>query len=203
MKASSARCRALPSRGPCGPGRGSPHVHRGSRPRGRRSLLALFVVPSILGATLGLIVLAFQQGWLDPVFDYQGPAAIEVISLVFLFSVIFGLATDYAVLVLARIKEVHDAGASNEEAVATGIARTGRVIHRGRRDDRGRLPRLRRQPGLVHETGRLRHGAGVLIDGTIVRALLVPSFMRLCGEWNWWAPRPLRRLYWRIGLSET
>ena len=64
-------------------------------------------------------------------------------SLVFLFAVIFGLATDYAVLVMARIKEQHDLGASNEEAVAIGIGRTGRVITAAARDDRRRLPRLR------------------------------------------------------------
>ena len=81
-----------------------------------------------LGATLGILVLAFQAGWLDAPLGYTGPAAIEVTSLVFLFAVIFGLATDYAVLVMARIKERHDLGDSNEEAVATGIARTGRVI---------------------------------------------------------------------------
>ena len=81
-----------------------------------------------LGATLGILVLAFQEGWLDSPLDYTGPAAIEVTSLVFLFAVIFGLATDYAVLVMARIKERHDLGDSNEEAVAVGIGRTGRVI---------------------------------------------------------------------------
>jgi RND superfamily putative drug exporter len=81
-----------------------------------------------LGASLGIIVLAFQHGLLDGVFAYTGPAAIEVTSLAFLFVVTFGLATDYAVLVLARIKEQHDLGMSNEESVAVGIGRTGRVI---------------------------------------------------------------------------
>ena len=76
-----------------------------------------------LGATLGILVLAFQEGWLDSPLDYTGPAAIEVTSLVFLFAVIFGLATDYAVLVMARIKERRDLGDSNEEAVATGSPR--------------------------------------------------------------------------------
>ena len=63
-----------------------------------------------LGATLGILVLAFQGGWLDGPLDYTGPAAMETASLVFLFAVIFGLATDYAVLVMARIKERHDLG---------------------------------------------------------------------------------------------
>jgi uncharacterized membrane protein YdfJ with MMPL/SSD domain len=156
-----------------------------------------------LSATLGLIVLAFQQGWLDTVFDYNGPAAIEVISLVFLFSVIFGLATDYAVLVLARIKEVHDSGASNEEAVATGIARTGRVITAAAVMIAVVFLAFGVSPVFFMKQVAFGMAIGVLIDATIVRALLVPALMRLFGEWNWWAPRPLRRLYWRIGLSET
>jgi uncharacterized membrane protein YdfJ with MMPL/SSD domain len=156
-----------------------------------------------LSATLGLIVLAFQEGWLDGLFDYHGPAAVEVISLVFLFSVLFGLATDYAVLVLARIKEAHDAGASNEEAVATGIARTGRVITAAAVCIAVVFLAFGVSPVFFMKQVAVGMAFGVLIDATIVRALLVPALMRLFGEWNWWAPRPLRRLYWRIGLSET
>ena len=81
-----------------------------------------------LGATLGIVVLVFQEGLLDGLVDYGGPSAVEVTSLVFLFAIIFGLATDYAVLVMARIKEQHDLGKDNEEAVAIGIGKTGRVI---------------------------------------------------------------------------
>ena len=156
-----------------------------------------------LAATLGLIVLAFERGWLDTVFDYQGPAAIEVISLVFLFSVIFGLATDYAVLVLARIKEFHDGGASNEEAVAMGIGRTGRVITAAAVMIAVVFLAFGVSPVFFMKQVAFGMAVGVLIDATIVRALLVPALMRLFGEWNWWAPGPLRRLYWRIGLSET
>ena len=111
-----------------------------------------------LGATLGLLVLAFQAGWLDTPLDYTGPAAVEVTSLVFLFAVIFGLATDYAVLVMARIKEQHDLGKSNEDAVAIGIARTGRVITAAAARDRRRLPRLRRQHRLLRQADRDRDG---------------------------------------------
>jgi uncharacterized membrane protein YdfJ with MMPL/SSD domain len=156
-----------------------------------------------LSATLGLIVLAFQEGWLDSVFDYSGPAAVEVISLVFLFAVIFGLATDYAVLVLARIKEVHDSGASNEEAVATGIARTGRVITAAAVMIAVVFLAFAVSPVFFMKQIAFGMAVGVLIDATIVRALLVPAVMRLFGEWNWWAPRRLRRLYWRFGLNET
>ena len=113
-----------------------------------------------LAASLGVVVLAFQEGLLDGVFAYTGPTAIEVTSLAFLFALTFALATDYAVLVMARIKEQHDLGASNEEAVAIGIGRTGRVITAAAAGDRRRLPRLRRQQGVLHEADRRRRGGG-------------------------------------------
>jgi len=156
-----------------------------------------------LGATLGILVLAFQAGWLDGPLGYSGPAAIEVTSLVFLFAVIFGLATDYAVLVMARIKERHDLGDSNEEAVATGIARTGRVITAAALAIA--LVFLAFSVSSVFFVKQIAIGMafGVMIDATIVRALLVPALMRLLGKWNWWAPKPLRRIYVRLGISEA
>jgi RND superfamily putative drug exporter len=155
-----------------------------------------------LGATLGILVLAFQEGWLDSPLDYTGPAAVEVTSLVFLFAVIFGLATDYAVLVMARIKERRDLGDSNEEAVAVGIARTGRVITAAAVAIA--IVFLAFGVSTVFFVKQIAIGMafGVMIDATIVRALLVPSLMRLFGEWNWWAPAPLRRIYLRFGFSE-
>jgi uncharacterized membrane protein YdfJ with MMPL/SSD domain len=156
-----------------------------------------------LGATLGVLVLAFQEGWLKTPLDYTGPAAIEVTSLVFLFAVIFGLATDYAVLVMARIKERYDAGDSNEEAVAVGIARTGRVITAAALAIA--LVFLAFGVSSVFFVKQIAIGmaVGVMVDATIVRALLVPSLMRLLGDWNWWAPAPLRRLQVRFGFSEA
>jgi RND superfamily putative drug exporter len=156
-----------------------------------------------LGATLGILVLAFQEGWLDSPLDYTGPAAVEVTSLVFLFAVIFGLATDYAVLVMARIKEQRDLGDSNEEAVAVGIARTGRVITAAAVAIA--IVFLAFGVSSVFFVKQIAIGMafGVMIDATIVRALLVPSLMRLFGEWNWWAPKPLRRIYLRLGFSEA
>jgi RND superfamily putative drug exporter len=156
-----------------------------------------------LGATLGILVLAFQAGWLDWPLAYTGPAAIEVTSLVFLFTVIFGLATDYAVLVMARIKERYDLGDSNEEAVATGIARTGRVITAAALAIA--IVFLAFGVSSVFFVKQIAIGmaVGVMLDATVVRALLVPSLMRLFGEWNWWAPRPLRRIQQRWGFSEA
>lgn len=156
-----------------------------------------------LGATLGILVLAFQEGWLNTPLDYTGPAAIEVTSLVFLFAVIFGLATDYAVLVMARIKERYDAGDSNEEAVATGIARTGRVITAAALAIAVVFLAFGVSSVFFVKQIAIGMAVGVMIDATIVRALLVPSLMRLLGDWNWWAPRLLRRIQLRFGFSEA
>ena len=156
-----------------------------------------------LAATLGAIVLAFQEGWLSTPFDYTGPSAIEVTSLVFLFAIIFGLATDYAVLVMARIKEYHDLGLSNEEAVATGIGRTGRVISAAALMIAVVFLAFGVSSVFFMKQIAVGMAFGVLIDATIVRALLVPSLMRLFGEWNWWAPGPLRRLHLRYGFREA
>jgi len=155
-----------------------------------------------LGATLGILVLAFQEGWLEGILDYTGPSAVEVTSLVFLFAVIFGLATDYAVLVMARIKERRDAGDSNEEAVATGIGRTGRVITAAALAIAVVFLAFSVSSVFFVKQIAIGMAVGVMIDATIVRALLVPSLMRLFGEWNWWAPAPLQRLQQRFGFSE-
>ncbi len=156
-----------------------------------------------LGATLGILVLAFQEGWLQGLLDYTGPNAIEVTSLVFLFAVIFGLATDYAVLVMARIKERYDLGDSNEEAVAIGIGRTGRVITAAALAIAVVFLAFSVSSVFFVKQIAIGMAVGVMLDATVVRALLVPSLMRLFGEWNWWAPRPLRRLQERFGFSEA
>jgi RND superfamily putative drug exporter len=156
-----------------------------------------------LAATLGILVLGFQEGWLGGLLDYTGPEAIEVTSLVFLFAVIFGLATDYAVLVMARIKETYDNGLANTEAVATGIARTGRVITAAAAMIATVFLAFAVSPVFFMKQIAIGMALGVLIDATIVRALLVPSLMRLFGEWNWWAPGPLRWLHRRLALEKA
>jgi RND superfamily putative drug exporter len=166
-------------------------------------LKTLLMNTMTLGATLGIVVLAFQDGWLDSVVNYRGPSEVEVTSLVFLFAVIFGLATDYAVLVLARIKEQHDLGKPNEEAVAVGIGRTGRVITAAAVCIAVVFLAFAVSQIFFMKQIAVGVAVGVLLDATVVRALLVPSLMRLLGDWNWWAPRPLRRFQKRFGFSEA
>jgi uncharacterized membrane protein YdfJ with MMPL/SSD domain len=155
-----------------------------------------------LAATLGIVVLAFEDGWLKGPLDYVGPEAVEVTSMVFLFAVTFGLATDYAVLVMARIKEQHDLGASNEEAVAMGIGRTGRVITAAALMISVVFAAFAVSSVFFMKQIAIGQAFAVLIDATIVRALLVPALMRLFREANWWAPRPLKRFHARYGFQE-
>ena len=166
-------------------------------------LKTLLMNAMTLGATLGIVVLAFQDGLLDGLFAYTGRSAVEVTSLVFLFAVIFGLATDYAVLVISRIKEQHDLGAGNEEAVAIGIGRTGRVITAAAVCIAVVFLAFGVSSVFFMKQIAVGMAVGVMLDATIVRALLVPSLMRLLGEWNWWAPAPLRRIYLRFRISEA
>jgi uncharacterized membrane protein YdfJ with MMPL/SSD domain len=156
-----------------------------------------------LAATLGILVLSFQEGWLKAPLDYSGPEAIEINTLAFLVAIVFGLATDYAVLVMARIKEQHDRGAANEEAVAIGIARTGRVVTAAAVLIAVVFMSFAVSSSFLMKQVALGQAVGVLVDATIVRALLVPALMRLFGDWNWWAPAPLKRVQRRYGFHEV
>jgi RND superfamily putative drug exporter len=156
-----------------------------------------------LAATLGVMVAAFQWGLLDWPTGYSGPEGMETSTLVLMFAVIFGLATDYAVLVLGRIKELHDSGLPNEEAVALGIARTGRVISAAALCIAAVFLAFTTSSIFFMKEAGVGYAVAVLIDATIVRALLVPALMRLFGDWNWWAPASLRRFQRRFGFSEA
>jgi putative drug exporter of the RND superfamily len=151
----------------------------------------------------GLIVLIFQDGHLSGLLGFTPIGGLEESTLVLMLIVAFALATDYEVFVLARIKEAHDQGLPNREAIAVGIERTGRII------TAAALLFCVAIGALVSSdlffTKQLGVGAAltVAIDASVVRALLVPSLMALMGDWNWWAPAPLRRLHDRFGLHES
>ncbi|KAA1419322.1 MMPL family transporter [Nocardioides humilatus] len=155
-----------------------------------------------LSAVVGLLVLVFEKDFAIGLLDYHGPHAVEVTSLVFIFAVTFALATDYAVLVMARIKELRDSGLSNTDAVAEGVARTGRIISAAALMIAVVFLAFAVSPVFFMKQISVAMAVGVIIDATIVRALLVPSLMRLLGEANWWAPRPLRAVYARFGIRE-
>ena len=165
-------------------------------------LKTLLMNTMTLAASLGILVIVFEKKFLVGLLDYPGPYAVEVTSLVFLFAVAFALATDYAVLVMSRIKELRDSGMSNEDAVAHGVAKTGRIISAAAIMIAVVFAAFAVSPVFFVKQIAVGMALGVVIDATIVRALLVPSLMRLLGEANWWAPGPLRRLHARFGISD-
>ena len=156
-----------------------------------------------LTAAFGLLVLIFQDGNLEGPLGFTSQGALEASQPVLLFAVAFGLSTDYGVFLLTRIKEAHDAGAPNEEAVALGLERTGRIVTFAALLFVIAIGAFATSQIIFIKQLGVGTALAVLIDATIVRALLVPSLMRLLGDWNWWAPRPLARLHKRIGLSES
>ena len=165
-------------------------------------LKTLLMNTMTLAATLGILVIVFERKFLVGALDYPGPYSVEVTSLVFLFAVAFALATDYAVLVMARVKELRDSGMSNQDAVAHGVARTGRIISAAAVMIAVVFAAFAVSPVFFMKQIAVGMALGVIIDATVVRALLVPSLMRLLGEANWWAPPPLRRLHRRFGIRE-
>jgi len=154
-----------------------------------------------LSAMFGILVLVFQDGRLEGVLDYTGQGGLEAPQLLLLFAVIFGLSTDYGVFLLSRIKEARDRGHSDMEAVAVGLERTGRIVTAAALlFSIVFFAFLTSRIVITKELG-LGTALAVLVDATIIRALLVPALMRLLGRWNWWAPRPLRRLHARFGTG--
>lgn len=155
-----------------------------------------------LSAAYGILVLIFQDGRLQGPLAYTGQGALESTQPVLLFALAFGLSTDYGVFLLSRIKEGHDQGLSTRESVARGIERTGRIVTAAALLFCVAIGAFATSQIIFIKELGVGTAAAVLIDATIVRALLVPSLMALLGEWNWWAPRPLRHLYSRFGWRE-
>jgi len=147
-----------------------------------------------LGATLGVITWIFVDGhlkWL--VGDFTVTGSVDTGSIILVAVVAFGLSMDYEVFLLSRIKEEHDAGRSNVESVATGLQRSARIITASA----GLLAIVFASFMLSGVTSIKMLGFGVafaiLLDASLVRALLVPALMRLFGERNWWAPKSMKR----------
>ncbi|MCM4079739.1 MMPL family transporter [Paractinoplanes hotanensis] len=154
-----------------------------------------------LSATFGVLVWIFQDGhgasWLDVT-----PAPLEAGIVVLMAAVVFGLSTDYEVFLLSRMVEARAHGASTNEAVTIGLARTGRVISAAA----VLLIVVTGAFALSSVTTMRFVGVGMivalLLDATVVRMLLVPAVLGLLGNAAWWAPAALRRLQEKAGLSE-
>ncbi len=155
-----------------------------------------------LSAAFGLLVLIFQDGRLEGLLGYESVGALEATQPVLLFALAFGLSTDYAVFLLSRIKEARDAGLDDREAVAQGLERTGRIVTAAAVLFCVAIGAFATSEIVFIKELGIGTALAVIIDATVIRALLVPALMALLGSRNWWAPAPLRRLHRRVGLSE-
>jgi RND superfamily putative drug exporter len=156
-----------------------------------------------LSAVFGILVLIFQDGRFEDLLGYTSQGGLESTQPLLLFAVAFGLSTDYGVFLLSRIKEARDSGASDSESVAIGLERTGRIVTAAALLFCIAIGAFVTSEIVFIKQLGLGTALAVLIDATIIRALLVPSLMAMLGKWNWWAPAPLRRIHARLGLSET
>jgi trehalose monomycolate/heme transporter len=156
-----------------------------------------------LSAMYGVVVWIFQEGHLSGLLQFTPNGTIDPTMPILMFAIMFGLSMDYEVFLLSRIRERYDQTGDNTAAVASGLQRTGGLITS--------LALL-----LVIVIGAFSTsgitfikllGVGMIValvvDASIVRVMLVPAVMRLLGPANWWAPKPLRRLYARYGLREA
>ncbi|MFE7189778.1 MMPL family transporter [Kitasatospora sp. NPDC057541] len=155
-----------------------------------------------LGASLGALTLVFQDGWFSGLLGFSPTGGLETFIPVLVFAFAFGLSMDYEVFLLSRIKELRDKGHSCSRSVELGVQRSGRII------TSAALLMVIVFAGfalgdmlMVKQMG-IALAVAVAVDATLVRCLLVPAAMKLFGEFNWWAPAPLRRLHNRFGLSE-
>ena len=168
-------------------------------------LKALVLNMLSLSAAFGALVWIFQEGHLDA-FGTTPTGTLEANMPVLLFCVAFGLSMDYEVFLVSRIREYwlasNQTRADNDESVALGLARTGRVVTAAASIMAIAFAALiTAQVSFMRIVG-LGLTLAVLVDATLVRMTLLPAFMRVMGRWNWWAPKPLARLHSRIGFSE-
>ncbi len=165
-------------------------------------LKALLLNILSLSATFGAMVWIFQEGHLSGVLDFTATGTLDATTPILMFCIAFGLSMDYEVFLLSRIKEEHDRTGDNTKSVALGLERTGRIVTAAALLIAIVFVAFATSGISFIKLFGLGLALAVLIDAFVIRATLVPAFMRLAGEANWWAPAPLRRLQQRIGLSE-
>jgi RND superfamily putative drug exporter len=142
-----------------------------------------------VGAAYGALVLIWQHGYGSRAL-WGIPATGVVVDFVplMVFAFLFGLSMDYEVFILSRIKEAHDAGMSTDEAVVDGLGHTGRLVTSAAIILFLAFAALAAGPNVYIKVFATGMAVGILLDATVVRALLVPALVALLGRWNWWLP---------------
>jgi RND superfamily putative drug exporter len=142
-----------------------------------------------VGAAYGILVMVFQKGWFgESLFNFKATGIIEIFMPLFLFAVLFGLSMDYHMLVLSRIKEAYDGGHSNEESVSIGIKSTASLITSAAAIMILVFGAFAFSSAMIMKQMGVGLGVAILIDATLIRAILLPASMKLLGDWNWYLP---------------
>ena len=165
------------------------------------SVKAIFMNLLSVGAAYGLVVLAFQEGWGESVFGFTSPGFIQSWLPLFAFVILFGISMDYELFLLGRMREEWLATGDDSLAVTRGMQHTARPITSAAAIQASVFGAFAFTSVIdVQEVG-FALAAAILIDATIVRALLVPASMKLMGRWNWWTPTWLDRALPRVGFT--
>jgi RND superfamily putative drug exporter len=147
-----------------------------------------------ISASYGALVWIFQDGHLSRFLNFT-PAPIEPVIPLIMFCVLFGLSMDYEVLLLSRTQEEWERTGDNQQAVAAALGSTGRLITGAAAIMAAVFFGFGAANAVMVKEMGVGMGIAVVMDATVIRALLVPATMRLMGRWNWWAPAPLKRLH--------
>jgi uncharacterized membrane protein YdfJ with MMPL/SSD domain len=147
-----------------------------------------------VGAAYGLLVAVFQWGWGEGLLNFQSNGGIASWLPIFMFVILFGLSMDYHVFILSRIREAYDRGMKTEDAVAHGITTTAGVVSSAALVMVGAFAVFALMPIIDMKEMGVGLAFAVLIDATIVRAVLLPATMKLLGDWNWYLPKWLEWL---------
>jgi RND superfamily putative drug exporter len=142
-----------------------------------------------VGAAYGVLVALFQWGWGESLLDFHSNGGITPWLPMFLFVILFGLSMDYHVFILSRVREAYDRGMSNEDAVAYGIKSTAGVVTSAATVMIGTFLVFAILPVIDMKEMGVGLAAAVLIDATLIRAVLLPATMKLLGERNWYLPK--------------
>ncbi|NKZ00201.1 MMPL family transporter [Nocardiopsis alborubida] len=155
-----------------------------------------------LGASLGVVVWGFQEGAFSGLLGFDAVGTIDPTYLVLIIVVAFGLAMDYELFLLSRVREEYLRTGDNTRSVAAGLQHTGQIITSAAILLMVVLLAMGTSDLLFLKIIGIGLAIAVFVDATLVRAVMVPATMRLLGGANWWLPRPLRWLHDRIGISE-
>ncbi len=146
-----------------------------------------------LAAAFGIIVFIFQEGHGSSLWNISATQAITAWIPLMIFAFLYGLSMDYEVFMLTRMREAYDETGSTDKAIELGLSRTGKLVTSAALILMFAFLVLSSSPGYEIKVFAIGLAAGIIFDATVIRILLVPSLMKLLGNWNWWMPQWTRK----------